>query len=86
MIQIKTPYFDNTITELIKKEKALAACDGSVKEYNMGGYQYITDKEKAYKIKNKLFSIQWHDNTPKAAESVTLLDLIKVILIKSRHI
>ena len=38
IIQIQIPCFDNTITESIKKEKALAACDGFVKGCNIGGY------------------------------------------------
>jgi len=37
-------------------------------------------------MENRLYSNQWKENTAKSAEGVILLDLVKIIQIKSHHI
>jgi len=60
--------------------------DASVKNFNMGRFWIITDREKSIEITNKIYCKQWIFNTEKEAELIVLLELLEVLARKGKYI
>jgi len=57
-----------------------------VKDNYIGGYWIIANIQGRKLLQNTLYHQRWGDNTTRAAEVITLLELLKVIEKKSRYI
>ena len=83
---IETLPFNNVIQNLIKENKVMVAYNTLMKDGRIDAYQMVMIMNKKVLMEREIFSKQWHFNMLRSAEAIILLDLIKVINIKSRDI
>lgn len=68
------------------QEEAIVAVDTSVDLNEIGVVWIITNKRKTFEVKYKLFSNKQQRNIARAAEAVTLLDLIEIIIKRTEEL
>ena len=78
--------FNKIIVQLIQDGSLIYAAGVLVDGNQMGSYWLITNKIRSIKIENRLFYIWWQLNTLRVAETITVLDVITMIVKKSKNI
>ena len=80
------PLFNQEITESIIQSRAIAASDVSIKDGKMGRAWIVMKNNGQEVLFNRLYHKKWADNSSKSAEVIILLELVQVIVKKSKHI
>ena len=57
-----------------------------MKSNQLGGYQIISNRDKITEIRYEIFNKQWEYRPIKGGEATIMLDLIEIIVYKSKHI
>ena len=84
--EVTNPLFNDKITELTEKDKALAVYNVLVKNSIIGLHQMIMSKEKRVLAEKELFSKFQYLNISKLVEAIVLLKIVQIIYNKSKHI
>ena len=78
------PLLNNQIKQCIINNKALVACDASVKNSQIGVYWVLMDiSTKQVLMEKELFSKEWSHNIARRAKAIVILDTVKTIKSKS---
>jgi len=78
--------FNQHIDAAIRNRRAVAVVDASVKERYIAAYWLITTLEESRKYSNNISSSNWVNGAIPAAEGLGLLNLIREINTKTKHI